>query len=182
MRATRHLLTLMSIFSLLFGGCSQRTASSFAINDKELFVRGWSNAEIRQIIGDFRQMYRDRLPAGFSTEVHAGDGGVLRVTFPSDIEPRLFCWLINYVRYPKGLDLQSRTILVAGRATIGSDFLPTNHSLIGQRITLYVPTNDKEHDVVFAQVSGASYEYPFTSERWRSTSEPRLPVGISDLK
>jgi hypothetical protein len=182
MNTKRHIIALMSIFSLLFGGCSKQSASSFAIGDKELVVRGWSDTELRQIIGDFQQIYRDRLPPHFSTEVHADDGGVLSVTFPTDIEPRFFCWLINCVQYPKGFDLQSRTILIAGMATISSDFLPSDQSLIGKRIMFYIPADDKQYDLVFAQVDGQSYEYPFTSERWRRVQEPRLPVGVSNLK
>jgi hypothetical protein len=133
-------------------------------------------------MGDFQQSYRDRLPPSFSTEVHAGDGGVLRVTFPADIKPEFFCWLINYFQYPKGFDLKSRTILVAGRATIRSDFLPADQSLIGKPITFYIPADDRDYDIVFAQVDGQSYKYPFTSERWQRVQEPRLPVGVSDLK
>jgi len=182
MHAKHHIIVLMSILSVLFGGCSKQSASNFAISDKELFVRGWSDAEVRQIVGDFQQMYRDRLPSNFSTEVHAREGGVLRVTFPSDIKPEFFCWLINYFQYPRNFDFKSRTILVAGRATISSDFLTTDQSLIGKRIMFYIPTDDKDYDVVFAQVEGQSYEYPFTSERWRGEQEPRLPVGVSDLK
>ena len=172
----------MGILSSLFGGCGKKPPGRFAITDKELFARGWNEAELKQIIGDFQQPYRNDPPANFSTEVHARDGGVLRVTFPADIEPRLFCWFINYVQYPKGFDLKSRAILVAGRATINSEFLPSDQSLIGKRITFYIPTDDKKYDVVFAQVDDQSYEYPFTSERWRHVQEPRLPGGISDLK
>jgi len=106
----------------------------------------------------------------------------LQVTFPADIKPEVFCWLINYFQYPKSFDLKSRTIFVAGRATINSDFLPADQSLIGKRMTVYVPKDDKDYDVVFAQVEGQSYEYPVKSERWRRVQEPRLPVGVSDLK
>jgi len=182
MRTKLQIIALMSIFSRLFGGHSKQTASNFIIGDKELVVRGWSDAELRQIMGDFQQSYRDRLPPGFSTEIHADDGGILRVTSPADIKPSFFCWLINYIQYPKGFDLKSRTILVAGRATISSDFLPADQSLVGKRITFYIPTDDRDYHVVFAQVDGQSFNYPFSSERWQRVQEPRIPVGISELK
>lgn len=171
----------MSVFSSLFGGSSTKPAGTFVIGEKELLVRGSSDTELKRIIDDFRQMYRDRLPQDFSTEVHPTDGGVLRVTFPADIEPRFFCWLVNYVQYPKEFDSPSRNVLVAGRATISSDFLPSDQSLVGKSVTFYIPTDDEDFDVVFAQVDDQSYEYPFSSERWRRSPEPRLPVGISDL-
>jgi len=182
MRATRHFFILMSIFSFLFGGCSQQPTGNFSISDKELIVKGWNAAELKQIVGDFQQIYRDRLPPNFSIEFHTGDGGISRVTFPADMKPEFYCWFINYCQYPKGFDLKSRTILLTGRATINSDFLPADQSLIGKPIKFYIPTDDKDYDVVFAQVDGQSYKYPFSSERWQRVQEPRLPVEVSYLK
>jgi hypothetical protein len=46
----------------------------------------------------------------------------------------------------------------------------------------HIPADDKQNDVVFAQVHVQSYEYPFTSERWRRVQESRFPVGVPDLK
>jgi hypothetical protein len=146
-----------------------------SIGDKELIARGWKDAELKQIIHDFEQAHRDRLSPDFSTEIHAEGKGDLRITFTTNIEPRLFCWLINYIQYPKGFDLESREILVAGNAIINSDFLPSEQSLIGKHITFYTPTDDDQYDVVFAQVDGQSYEFPFSSERWRRVQEARLP-------
>lgn len=172
----------MSILSLLFGGCSNKHKVDFAIGEMELLATGWSDSELRQIIGDFQKMYRDELPENFSTEIHAGPGWVLRVTFPAGIEPDCFCFLINYAQYPKKFDLKSRSILIAGRATISSDFLPSDQSVIGERILFYVPSEDRDFDVVFAQVKGQSYKYPFSSGRWQRAEEPRLPNGLSNLQ
>ena len=182
MIATRHVVVVMSIFSFLFGGCGKQPASNFAISDKELLVRGWKDTELKQIFSDFVQMDANRLPPNFSTKVHGENGGVMRVTFPADIESRLFCWLINYVQYPKGFDLKSRTILVAGKATINSDFLPSDQSHIGRRIMFYSPANDTRYDEVFAQVDGHAYEYPFTTERWTGVQNARLPGGVAELQ
>ncbi len=172
----------MSIFSLLFGNRSKQPKVSFETSEMELLVEGWSDSELRQIIGDFQQMYSDQLPKNFSTEIHAHSGWVLRVTFPAGIEPRLFCYLINYAQYPNGFDLKSRTILNAGRAKVSSDFLPSDQSVIGERIVLYVPTNDKDFDIVFAQVKGQSYKYPFSSDRWQRAEDARIPEGLSKLQ
>jgi hypothetical protein len=146
-----------------------------SIRDKELTVRGWKEPELKKIISNFEQAYQDRLAPTFSAEIRAGGGGDLQIKFTAEIEPRLFFWLINYVQYPKDFDLQSRTILVQGNATINSDFLPSGKSLIGKPITFYVPTEDDQYDIVFAQVDGKSYEFPFSSERWSRVQEARLP-------
>ncbi|HEY4414393.1 MAG TPA: hypothetical protein VGO57_01780 [Verrucomicrobiae bacterium] len=172
----------MSLFSFMFGGCSKQSPAPMAMNDKELLVRGWSDTELRQILGDFQRLSGGRLSVNFSTEIHTNDGASLRVTFPTDIPSVDFCFLVNYVQYPKGFDLPSRTILVAGRATINSDFLPSDHSLVGRRILVYIPSDDRQYDEVFAQVDGQSYEFPFTRTGFKLAQAPRLPVGVSDLK
>ena len=179
---TRYIITIMSIFSFLVGGCSKQPTAPIAMSDKELLVRGWSDTELRQILADFQRLSGNRLPSSFSTEIHTGDGAVLRVTFPADIPSVDFCFLVNYVQYPKGFDLNSRPILIAGRATITSDFLRSDQSLVGKRILVYVPSEDKRYDEVFAQAEGQSYEFPFTRTGFIRAQEPRLPVGVSDLK
>jgi len=182
MNITRNIITIMSIFSFLFGGCSKQTTAPIAMSDKELLVRGWSDSELRQILGDFQRLSGDRLPASFSTKIHAADGAFSRVTFPADIPAVDFCFLVNYVQYPKGFDLNSRTLVVAGRATIASEFLPSDQSFVGKRILVYVPSEDKRYDEVFAQAEGQSYEFPFTRTGFIRAQEPRIPVGVSELK
>jgi hypothetical protein len=179
---TYQLIALMSIFSFLFGGCGKQTKAPIAMGDKVLLVQGWNDVELRQILGDFQSLSGNRLPSTFSSEIHTGDGTILRVTFPADIPSMDFCFLVNYAQYPKGFDLKSRKILVAGKANISSEFLPSDQSLIGKRILIYVPSNDKQYDEVFAQAEGQSYEFPFTQTGFKRAQEPRLPVGVSDLK
>ena len=172
----------MSIFSSIFGGRGKQPAGRFSISDKTILVRGWSDTEFRQILGVFQQMYRDRLPENFIAEVHNGDAGSFRVTFPADIEPRFFCWIINYIQYPKDFDLKSRTILVAGSAAMSSDLLPSEQSLLGKSILFYVPANDENNDGVLAPVDSPGSKNPHESERWRLVQEPRIPDGASDLE
>ena len=171
----------MSIFSFLFGNYSKQPKVSFEISEMELLVEGWNDSELRKIISDFQHIDNDQ-PWSFSTEIHAGPGWGLRVTFPTGIEPDCFCFLINYAQYPKKFDLKSRTILVAGKATINSDFLPSDQSLIGERMLFYVPSNDTDYDVIYAQVRGQGYKYPFSSDRWQRVEDPRMPDRLGRLQ
>ena len=171
----------MGLFSSLFGGGSGKPAGAFIISDEELLTRGWSEAELKRIIGDFHRMSIKELPANFSAQTQAKGGDILSTTFPANIEGMIFCFLVNYVQYPKDFDLESRTVLAAGRATIRADFLPSEQSLIGKRMLFYIPADDRQYDIVFAQVDGQSYEFPFSGTRWHRAKEPRLPMGISDL-
>jgi hypothetical protein len=175
----RYLAATLSLFSLLVAH-AEKPDANFQIKDEEALVRGWTEAELGQIIADFERMNRDRLAANFSPAVHR-HGDVLRVTFPTGIQPRFFCWFINYVQYPKGFDLKQRKILAAGRATIVSDFLPADQSLIGKRMTFYIPADDRDYDILYAHVDGQSYKFPFSSERWQRVDDPRLPPGVLEL-
>ncbi|HXB58465.1 MAG TPA: hypothetical protein VNU95_02820 [Candidatus Acidoferrales bacterium] len=172
----------MGIFSSLFGGGSRKPAAAFVISDEELLTLGWSETELKQIISDFHQLSIKELPANFSAQIQARGGGVLSANFSANIDGMIFCFLVNYVQYPKDFDLESRAILAAGKATIRADFLPSEQSLIGKRMLFYIPADDQQYDIVFAQVDGQSYEFPFSGTRWRLAKEPRLPAGINDLK
>ena len=46
------------------------------MSDKELLVRGWSDTELRQILGDFQRLSGNRLSSSFSTEIHTNDSAV----------------------------------------------------------------------------------------------------------
>jgi hypothetical protein len=142
MSMTHYIITIMSVFSFLFGGCSKQSTTPIAMSNKELLVRGWSDTELRRILADFQRLSGNR----------------------------------------QGFDLNSRPVLVAGRATITSDFLPSDQSLVGKRILVYVPSEDKRYDEVFAQAEGQSYEFPFTRTGFIRAQEPRLRVGVSDIK
>src|ERR1700679_3453428 len=132
----------MGVFSRLFGGGNKKPRARFTISHREVVAKGWTPAEFEKILSNFAQLYRDRLPPNFSPAVHADNGGVVRTAFPDDLEPDLFCFLVNYGQYPGGFDLDSRTILAGGRATIDSDFLPADQSLIGKRMLCYIPADD----------------------------------------
>jgi hypothetical protein len=149
--------------------------------DRKLLVRGWTEAELKKIIDDFDWLYRQRVSDGIATEMHAS-GEVIHVSVRNDCDFNLFCCLINFVQYPKDLGSRSRRILVAGRSTIGSDFLPSEQSLIGKDVVLYVPADDKRFDAVYAHVAGETYEFQFSSMRWRRVKDARLPAGLLELK
>jgi hypothetical protein len=173
---------IMGIFSFL-AGCGYTPApANFRLSDKLLFARGWSEAELRKIIADFEHMYTGRLPASFSNNIDSDEHGVLRVSLPNDIEPRFFCWLINYVQYPKNFDFRARSILAAGTATVAENFLPSSgESYVGKRIVLYIPTHDTGYDLLYGRVGGKSYEYLFSSERWRRVEDARIPDGLDQV-
>jgi len=147
-------------------------------NDKILVVYGWSEDELRKIIEEFISLYE--LPTGVKYLVRR-EGEALQVAFPEDIEPGLFAFLINYARYPKGFDPKGRAILSAGTVTLSSDFGLPSSNLVGRKAVFYVPTNDREHDLLYVRVSGQTYENSFAGKCWRPITDPRMPPAIAPL-
>jgi hypothetical protein len=147
-------------------------------NGKVIEVTGWEIGEIEKIIADFCAMYG--LPV--SALVVTRDGNRhFRISFPSDIEPTNFLFLVNYFRYPKDLSLTNRRIGVLGVAKLNRAFGIPDTSLNGMRAKIYVPANDKEFDNVYVQLdSGKAFKIPFTRLIWESVDDPRMPDEVLD--
>lgn len=151
------------------------------LNDKEVLVRGWKDEELKRILDDFTAMYHDRLSAEFRMLVKLMPESVTLITFPDDIPPPLFAWLVNYIRYPKAFDLNKRSILVVGKTTLSAAFGPAEEKMIGQRALFYVPTDDREYDLVFVKVGATTYELSFARGAWKPTTKDRIPAGLDIL-
>lgn len=150
-------------------------------NDTVLSVRGWSKDELDRIIADFSNMYRDRaMPPLVVTQQ---PGSICAITFPQDISPSLLFYLVNYIQYPNGFDLKQRNIGAVAHTSLTSAFGIPNASLIGKRAAIYVPTNDKSYDLVYAKVqsSEATYEISFTDFVWQPVPDARMPGTIKGL-
>ncbi|HXF39715.1 MAG TPA: hypothetical protein VN687_08380 [Blastocatellia bacterium] len=151
-------------------------------NDKVLIVKGWSEGELRKIIQDFVELYKEYPYPEYVIEIHNGDGALYRLTFPKDIHPRLFTFLVNYAAYPFDLPLGGRTILVAGRATLTSGYAGIADSHLGQQALFYLPENDEDHAVVYMQMeSGVSFANDFSKLVWREVRDPRLSLDVKEL-
>lgn len=151
-------------------------------NDKVLIVKGWSKEELRKIIEDFAELYKEDQYPEYVIEIHNGDGALYRLNFPKDIHPILFTFLVNYVTYPFDLPLKGRTIVVAGRATVTSGYVGIPDSHLGQQALFYLPENDEDHDVVYMQMeSGVSFANDFSKLIWREVKDPRLSPEVKGL-
>lgn len=159
----------------LFDTCPQSTAAQYVPNpenDKALIVYGWNSGEIRKILSDFAATYKLH---GFKYLIRTEDQP-LRVVFPDDIEPDLFSFLVNYVQYPIGFDLKSRSIVSTGAVTLTPEFDLPSPALSGQRALFYVPTDDNEHDLVYVRVGELTYENSFAGQCWQRKEDPRIPA------
>jgi hypothetical protein len=90
--------------------------------------------------------------------------------------------LINYLARPINFDPAGRSIIVAGKTTLNSDFDGLPKSIAGEKALLYLPGNDEDYDVVFLQTeSGVTLTKSFNQGVWREVKDPRLSSAIRSL-
>lgn len=102
-------------------------------NDKVILVSGWDDTEIRKVIADFVQTYENGGYPAYSIEPQKQSQHFHRLTFPQDIHPQLFMFLVNYLAYPFNFDLTKRSLVIGGRTTLTSDF-EIDPVLVGQKL------------------------------------------------
>jgi len=170
------------LFKLLGPSRSKSAGPAFVgdpQNDKRVVVRGWRPEELRGMLADFAASYE--LPKSY---VETGPGAVDRtkvLTFPRDIPPEVFLFLVNYLTYPFKHEPRD-SLAVVGTATLTSAFALPDPSLVGKQAFVYVPDADQEHDVVYVDVVGdAVYAVPFTNLRWQRVELPRRPPWLREM-
>jgi hypothetical protein len=147
-------------------------------NQTMVVVRGWKQVELQKIVADFLPMYG--IPR-LAVAIASGER-VLEIRFPSDIQPKLLMFLVNYVQNPKGFDLSHRSIGVVAHVVLTPAFGAPSPNLVGRRATIYVPANDTDYDVVYVRTeSGETYRVPFSEMKWDRTDDPRLPRSAEGL-
>lgn len=168
----------------LIGRSQRRSGSNSFVgsptNDKEVIVQGWSEIELARILSDFENKYAGQLGSAYSVVLQKR-GSAMRLSFPKDIPEDEFCFLVNYIYYPEGFDLKSRSIVASGRATLSDGFGVPDKALIGRVGIFYVPSNDHEYDLVYVRVGDRTFENSFASTRWKAVDDPRFPPGLTPL-
>jgi hypothetical protein len=150
-------------------------------NDKAILIQGWNEDELRKILDDFVEEDLSAF-AAFRIEIQKSLENSFRLTFPEDIHPAEFVSLINYLAYPINFGAAGRSIVVAGRTTLNSDFDGLPKSLEGKKALLYLPENDEDYDVVYLQTeSGVSIAKSFNEGAWRQVKDARLSSAVKSL-
>ena len=150
-------------------------------NDKSILIQGWNEEELRKILDDFVEQDLSAF-AAFRIEIQKRLENFFALTFPEDIHPDEFACLINYLAYPFDFDLAGRSIIVAGKTTLNSDFDGLPKSFAGKKALLYLPENDDDYQVVYLQVeSGGTLAKSFNEGDWRKVKDARLSSAVMSL-
>jgi hypothetical protein len=150
-------------------------------NDKIVLIQGWNEDELRQILDDFVEQDLSAF-AAFRIEIQKRFESSFALTFPEDIHPDEFVCLINYLAYPFDFGLAERSIIVAGKTTLNSDFDGLPKEFAGKKALLYLPENDDDYQVVYLQVeSGGTLAKSFNEGDWRKVKDARLSSAVMSL-
>lgn len=142
-------------------------------NDKVIRVTGWNEDELRKILDDFVEEDLSGAPR-YKIEIEKLEEESYRLTFPQDIHPTVFTFLVNYLAYPIDFDLQGRSVTVVGKSTLNSAF-GISDALVGEKAIIYVPENDEDCDVVYLLTeAGASFQNSLDEMIWRPVNDARL--------
>lgn len=151
-------------------------------NDKVILVRGWNDEEVRKIIADFIETYKNDGYAAYKIEYQKQNENLYRLNFPQDIHPLLFTFLVNFLAYPFELDFKNRSVIVGGRTTLDSGFAGIDGNLTGQKAILYLPENDQDFTVVYMRTeSGVYFANSFNELSWKKVQDARLSDGTRKL-
>jgi hypothetical protein len=172
------------IFLLAFSTSAAFLAprSPFANMDtSELISKGWSKSELAKILADFDSKYRRRLNGGLRYRINDMGPDEFDVHFPNGLPPPFLAWLVNYVQYPEGFALDRRSISVLGRVTLTSAYPLPSTDYMGARARIYVPSNDRDFDLVYVAVDSKFFRQSFTDDKWKPEEDGRVPEGVKAL-
>ena len=160
-----------------------RNFSQSIDNDKVIIVSGWNEDELKKILDDFQKMYHNQGYPSYAINTTKQNESQYKLTFPNDIHPLLFIFLINYLAYPFNFDLKTHSIVVAGSTTLNADYQGLNQAFIGQKAVFYIPKNDSAHDVVYMVTKqGGSLSLNLTTGDWKDTDQANLNTLAKELQ
>jgi len=130
-------------------------------NDKLIHVRNVSLDLLKQAIEDFTNNYRNSKSAfpPPCTKIHIIDDSSFIISFPKNIDFEIFCYFINYLKYPIDIDYN---IEITAWTTTESKYTWLNENFENEKCMLYIASDDEEYDnVILTLQNGTNYKLVF---------------------
>lgn len=128
------------------------------LNDKLVIVAKVKPEEIDKILQEFCDVYnKDKVQA--QPRLYKINDDRFAIIFPFDIDFELYCYFVNYVRYPmafnKSFDVTAWTTATSGQMWI-------SQTIENKKIMLFIPDDDTEHDNVYVtSIDNIGYKFGF---------------------
>jgi len=114
-------------------------------NDKLIVIKNVTHQDIEQVLIKFCNIY-NKSDYAAQPRLFQINPSTYAVTFPYDIKFDLFCFAINFLKYPT--DINWNAEIRAWATTNTGDQWITEKS-INKKVMLYLTVDDKEYDNVF---------------------------------
>ena len=128
------------------------------VNDKQILVENVEYNLIKKAIQDFTNNY-DNPQLKPISKLHKIDNNRIIITFPYDIDFEIFCYFINYLKYPRDLNYKASII---GWTTTNTTDNWLNKKFDTTKTMLFIDPNDNEYDnVMLTNEVGRTYKIGF---------------------
>lgn len=112
-----------------------------------IVIRDSSYNDIKKALLQWIELYTEDLTFEVSFELYKIDIETYLISVDKRIENEDFNYLVNYLRYPEDFDYTFNT----EGYTVAKNKELYPREIIGKKLQIYVPDNDKEYDIVYAQ-------------------------------
>ncbi|MBU2018003.1 MAG: hypothetical protein KJ941_00025 [Bacteroidetes bacterium] len=130
-------------------------------SDKQIVVENVDFNQIKNAVQDFTKNYDNPQQSHLKpiSRLHKTDNNKTVITFPYDIDFEIFCYYINYLKYPMGLNYNAN---VRGWTTTKPNDNWLNKDFENVKTMLFIDPNDSEYDnVMLITESGKTYKIGF---------------------
>jgi len=147
-------------------------------NEKLIVVKGPSKEKMELVLTKFCEMYNRSGPIT-PLKYYNKDSTTYFITFPQDIEFDLFCYLVNFIKYPNDVKY---TIDVIGWTTVGRVDGWNTNQLDGQHVVVFLDPADNEYDnVMLTTADNVGFKIGFAVGAGLQKSKRLLDYKLQDI-
>ena len=130
-------------------------------NDKLIIVENANFMTVQQVVSDFTRNYDNPQQAELKpfSKIHKLDESRVAITFPYDVEFEIFCYYINYLKYPMGINYNPT---VLAWSSTSSKYQWLNEPFDNNKVIMFIDPKDGEYDnVMITTAKGKTYKIGF---------------------
>ncbi|MDR2840667.1 MAG: hypothetical protein LBV75_05315 [Paludibacter sp.] len=147
-------------------------------NDKLVVVKEANESDLKKAISDFCHTYNENDYAVLPRFIRITDREYA-ITFPYDVNFDKFCFFVNYLKYPIGIDRFSPNVLAWTTLNQEDHYAPKQ--CIGKKVMLYIADDDTEYDNVFLTNEGNigfKIDFAFNSKNDKPLDFPKKNYSL----
>lgn len=118
-------------------------------NDKLVLIKGVAHLDLKKVMAGFCNMYNKEKYQAQTRTIKLSERE-FAVIFPYDMSFEIYCYFINYIKYPMELKWSAE---VTGWTTTKSDDKWVTEKSANKKVMLFISTDDTEYDNVYMTTS-----------------------------